>query len=365
LTDVYKLYRQKKFSFNHRGERCAQGSKRWFAAGRRGSGRLSSLLSCHCRQANAKIHPMKIPFARMHGAGNDFVVLNETAGPLNLSGAQFRFLAHRHFGVGADQILIVGAAPSPNPNSVDFSYRIVNADGAEVEHCGNGARCFVRYVRELGLSSKTTIRVQTVNQVLTLTEQADGGVTVNMGQPVFGAEAVHFDAQGLATEAAGGLVLYGLPGVEKYEENGHFPSKNIASIATFSIATVSMGNPHAVLQVADVDALDLPQLGPQIQSHPRFAQGVNAGFMQVRSRSDIALRVFERGVGETLACGTGACAAVAAGVVQGLLDASVRVATRGGELRVDWAGPGHDLLMTGPAVFLFQSEIELPAQFEG
>jgi diaminopimelate epimerase len=280
---------------------------------------------------------MKLPFTKMHGAGNDFVVLDATRAPLSLTKAQLRKLGDRHCGVGADQILVVGASNEPN---IDFSYRIYNgASGDEVEHCGNGARCFVRFVREHGLTNKHTVRVRTVNNELLLTEQADGRVTVDMNAPIFDHARLPFDAHGLTPREVNGWPLYTLGGAE--------------------FAVLSMGNPHAVLRVNDVASAPLATLGPQLESHPRFARKVNVGFMQIASRGEITLRVFERDAGETLACGTGACAAVVAGIRAGWLDARVDVRTRGGVLTIEWAGGDAPVLMTGPAVTVFEGEIEL------
>ena len=286
---------------------------------------------------------MRIPFTKMQGAGNDFVVLDETRGRLGLSAAHYRFLGDRHFGVGADQILTVRPSPA---EGIDFEYIIHNADGAEVEQCGNGARCFARFVRDSGLSNKDTLRVQTMKGVITPQLTPDGRVTVDMGAPRFAPQDLAFDASGLSLQPQG--------------DWGNWPLLPAGGTTDVLLAIVSMGNPHAVLQVADVDSAPVATLGPQIQAHPRFAQGVNVGFMQVQSRSAIRLRVFERGVGETLACGSGACAAVAAGIRLGLLDARVDVQTRGGLLTIAWAGGAAPVLMTGPATTVFRGEIELP-----
>nr|WP_315487879.1 diaminopimelate epimerase [uncultured Rhodoferax sp.] len=290
---------------------------------------------------------MRIPFTKMQGAGNDFVVLDETRGRLGLTKAHYRFLGDRHFGVGADQILTV--RPSPGPG-IDFEYVIHNADGAEVEQCGNGARCFARFVHDRGLTNKDVIRVQTQKGVIEPRLTADGRVTVNMGAPVFALDQIRFDASGLTFQPKGNW--------------GNWPlaPANAEHGATVLVATVSMGNPHAVLLVDDVDSHPVLVQGPQVQANPRFPQGVNVGFMQVVDRRHIRLRVFERGVGETLACGTGACAAVVAGVRLGLLDADtpVQVQTRGGLLSIAWAGDTAPVLMTGPATTVFQAEIEIP-----
>ncbi|MBX3599858.1 MAG: diaminopimelate epimerase [Rubrivivax sp.] len=282
---------------------------------------------------------MRLRFTKMQGAGNDFVVLDGTAAPVDLSESQVRRLADRRFGVGADQVLVVERSTTPG---VDFRYRIFNSSGDEVEHCGNGARCFVRYVHARGLTDRRSVRVETVNNVLELRLRDDGRVTVDMNRPVFEHARIPFDATGLSARREGGFELWpleGLPGVE--------------------VAVVSMGNPHAVQRVADVDAAPVATVGPQVEGHARFARRVNAGFLQVLSRDAVKLRVYERGAGETLACGTGACAAVVAGIRLGWLDRSVRVATRGGELLIDWPADDGPVLMTGPAEFVFEGEIEL------
>ena len=297
---------------------------------------------------------MKVNFTKMQGAGNDFVVLDETRGLLGLTTAQYRFLADRHFGVGADQILSVRPAPTA---AVDFEYVIHNADGGEVEHCGNGARCFVRFAREHGLTTKSTLRVQTMNRVLLLTMQGDGRVTVDMGAPVFDLASIPFDASGLVAET--------IHEWQKWPLNVPAAQSNRARAApefiAIDVAVVSMGNPHAVQLVDDVDTAAVLELGPLIEAHPRFAQRVNAGFMQVVNRGEIRLRVYERGAGETLACGTGACAAVVAGIRLGLLDAKVNVQTRGGVLTIEWSGAlDASVLMTGPATTVFESDIDIP-----
>jgi diaminopimelate epimerase len=280
---------------------------------------------------------MRVPFTKMQGAGNDVVVLDRVRHPIDLSAAQLQRLGDRHFGVGADQILIV--EPSRTPG-IDFRYRIINgADGAEVEHCGNGARCFVRYVHEQGLSDKSVLRVETVNRVLELRLQADGRVTVDMGAPAFEHAALPFDASGLTPQREGGFERWPLAGA--------------------AAAVLSMGNPHAVLRVADVDTAPVAELGPRIEHHARFPRRVNVGFLQVVSRRAVRLRVHERAAGETLACGTGACAAVVAGIRLGWLDGRVDVHARGGDLLIEWAGGDTPVLMTGPAVTVFEGEIEL------
>jgi diaminopimelate epimerase len=284
---------------------------------------------------------MRLKFTKMHGAGNDFVVLDGTRAPLDLSEAQRRHLGDRRFGVGADQILVVDAPPAGSAG-VDFGYRIFNGTtGAEVEHCGNGARCFVRYVREHGLTDKSCIRVQTVNRVLELLARDDGGVTVDMGAPDFDPASLPFEPQGQAPRQVDGLTLWPLDVAGQRVE----------------LALLSMGNPHAVLRVADVDTAPVQTLGPAIERHPAFPRGVNVGFLQVVSRTQARLRVFERDAGETLACGTGACAAAVAGICQGWLDARVELALRGGTLHIEWNG-GH-VLMTGPATTVYEGEIEL------
>ena len=289
---------------------------------------------------------MNLRFTKMQGAGNDFVVIDATRSPLTLSAEQARHLGDRRFGVGADQILIVEAAPS---SAVDFRYRIFNSSGEEVEHCGNGARCFLRFVRAKGLTTQRLVRVQTMNRVLELREGDDGRVTVDMGAPVFDLDAVPFDAQGLQSVpgATPGFPLWPLA---------------LPDGSTVDVAVLSMGNPHAVQRVDDVDAAPVDRVGPQVERHVRFPQRVNAGFLQVLSRQQVRLRVFERGAGETLACGTGACAAVVAGIRLGWLDARVEVQTPGGRLTIGWAGAQRleaPVLLTGPAEFVFEGEITL------
>jgi diaminopimelate epimerase len=293
---------------------------------------------------------MRVRFTKMQGAGNDFVVIDETSGALPphpaLTSAQYRFLADRHFGVGADQILTVRPSPAAG---IDFQYVIHNADGGEVEQCGNGARCFMRYVREHGLTTKEAVRVQTLAGVIEPRMGADGRVTVDMGAPIFEPARVPFDTAGLSP-----MTDEGAP------EKWHLALGTHADSAIVSVVVLSMGNPHAVQVVADVAAAPVGAQGPLIEHHPRFPQRVNAGFMQVIDRANIALRVFERGAGETLACGTGACAAVVAGIRLGLLDARVDVQTHGGVLTIEWAGEGHPVLMTGPATTVFEGAIEVP-----
>ena len=288
---------------------------------------------------------MRISFTKMQGAGNDFVVLDETRGRLNLSRSQYQFLADRHFGVGADQILSVRPSPAPG---IDFEYVIHNADGGEVEQCGNGARCFARFVRDKGLTASDHVKVRTLSGVIEPRLNADGRVTVDMGAPVFEPAAIPFDAAGIDPQPSGNWETWQL---------ALAPS---ASSAIISVAILSMGNPHAVQVVDDVDTAHVATQGPLIEHHPRFTNRVNAGFMQVASRGQVRLRVYERGAGETLACGTGACAAVVAGIRLGLLDSRVDVDTRGGRLTIEWAGMGQPVLMTGPATTVFEGEIELP-----
>lgn len=289
---------------------------------------------------------MRLSFTKMHGAGNDFVVLDGTQTELQLSRQQLQHLGDRRRGVGADQILLVQKSATPG---IDFRYRIFNgASGEEVEHCGNGARCFVRYVHERGLTQQRTVKVETVNNVLTLALRDDGRVTVDMNRPVFDHARIPFNADGLVPLREGGFELWRLEGLEGPERPEGVP-----------LAVLSMGNPHAVLRVDDVDAAPVATLGPRIETHARFPRRVNVGFLQPLSRSEVRLRVFERDAGETLACGTGACAAVVAGIRLGWLDAAVEVHTRGGDLHIEWAGGEHPVLMTGPAETVYQGEIEL------
>ena len=291
---------------------------------------------------------MKVRFTKMQGAGNDFVVLDETRGPLNLSDGQYRQLADRHFGVGADQILSVRPSPAPG---IDFEYVIHNADGGEVEQCGNGARCFVRYVRDKALTTKDSVRVRTLSGVIEPRLNPDGRVTVDMGPPVFEPALVPFDPAGLARQARGDWETWPLA------------LAPVGDCATISVAVLSMGNPHAVQVVEAVEAAPVLTQGPLVEHHARFPRRVNAGYVQVVNRGEVKLRVWERGAGETLACGSGACAAVVAGIRLGLLDARVDVQTRGGVLTIEWAGRHADgwapVLMTGPAVTVYEGEINL------
>jgi diaminopimelate epimerase len=287
---------------------------------------------------------MRLRFTKMQGAGNDFVMLNGIAQPFSLDARQLRALADRRFGVGADQILLVERADRPD---VDFRYRIFNADGDEVEQCGNGARCFVKFVRAQGLTDKRAIRVLTAAGVIEPRLEDDGEVTVDMGAPRFEPAQLPFDAEGLVAAARGQARVWPLAVGDQVRE----------------IVVVSMGNPHAVQVVAEVDAAPVAGEGPLIERHPRFPRRVNAGFMQVLDRHAIRLRVWERGAGETLACGTGACAAAVAGIRMGLLDSPVRVDARGGSLRIRWDGAHeeqpHAVWMSGPAVTVFEGEIDL------
>jgi diaminopimelate epimerase len=264
-----------------------------------------------------------VAFTKMEGAGNDFVVLDCTRSPFALTREQVRRLADRHFGVGCDQLLVV---EKPASSGCDFRYRIFNADGGEVEQCGNGARCFVKFVHAKGLTQKRAIRVETLGGVIVPRLEDDGEVSVDMGAPRLAS-----------------------PLVETLEVAG----------ARVEVAILSMGNPHAVQLVADVDAAPVTTQGPLLERHARFPEGVNAGYAQILDRGSIRLRVWERGAGETLSCGTGACAAAVAGIARGLLASPVRVETRGGTLTVAWAGGDNAVLMKGPARTVFEGSIEL------
>jgi len=296
-------------------------------------------------QRTADNPPMRIRFTKMQGAGNDFVVLDETRGPLGLTRLQYQFLADRHFGVGADQILTVRPSPA---EGVDFQYLIHNADGGEVEQCGNGARCFLRFVREHGLTTQDAVRVQTLSGVIEPRLSDDGRVTVDMGAPIFEPARIPFDAAGLDPQADGDW------------ETWHLALSTKAEHAIVPFAVLSMGNPHAVQIVDDIETAPVAEQGPLIEHHPRFPQRVNAGFLQIVDRTHVRLRVYERGAGETLACGTGACAAVVAGIRLGRLDARVDVETRGGILTIEWHGVGQPVQMTGPAITVFEGEIDVP-----
>jgi len=282
-----------------------------------------------------------LKFIKMQGAGNDFVVIDGVSQRIEITAQLARRLADRHFGVGCDQVLLV---QKPQRADADFRYRIWNADGGEVEQCGNGARCFVRFVHDRGLTKKKELRVETLSGVIVPRLETDGRVSVDMGAPVFEPESVPFDARGL-----------------EQRRGGRWPLE--LSGREVVVAVLSMGNPHAVQTVADVDSAPVTTEGPLIERHPRFPRRANAGYMQVVARTRIRLRVWERGAGETLACGTGACAAVVTGIREGLLDESVEVETRGERLTIRWAGgendPNRTVWMTGPAVAVFEGEIEI------
>ena len=283
---------------------------------------------------------MKIRFTKMHGLGNDFVVLDALGQNFVPNPAQARFLADRHFGVGCDQILVVEKSAQ---DSVDFRYRIFNADGGEVEQCGNGARCFVRYVIDHSLTSKREIKVETRSGIIALRLEDNGEVSVNMGIPRFAPSEIPFISPlGEMSDAVLQPLRIGEHDVD--------------------ISVVSMGNPHAVQVVTNINSAPVAAYGPLIETHARFPQRANAGFMQVLDRHAIKLRVHERGAGETLACGTGACAAAVVGIRRGLLDSPVRVSMRGGALSIAWNGAGQPVLMTGPATTVFEGEIEIPEE---
>jgi diaminopimelate epimerase len=287
---------------------------------------------------------MKLKFTKMHGAGNDFIVIDAVNQQLDLGTAQWQRLADRRFGIGADQILVVERPTSPD---CDFRYRIFNNDGSEVEQCGNGSRAFVRFVSDKGLTDKRSIRVQTMSGIITPRLEEDGSVTVDMGAPVLEPARVPFDSEGLAGVAQGRDTVWPLTVRARGAEQ------------TVLVSVVSMGNPHAVQVVDDVDTAPVAETGPQIEHHPRFPKRVNAGYLQVLDRGHVKLRVFERGAGETLACGTGACAAVVAGIRRGLLDSPVQVEARGGHLSIAWAGEGQPVYLSGPAETVFEGEITL------
>ena len=283
---------------------------------------------------------MTLRFTKMHGAGNDFVVIDAINQTVNLTSDQWRDIANRRFGIGADQILVV---EKPTMAGVDFRYRIFNADGGEVEQCGNGARAFVKFVVEKGLTEHREIRVETMSGVIRPRLEDDGRITVDMGAPIFDTERVPFDPAGIASQQKGAATQWKIP-------IGSSPREFVV---------LSMGNPHAVQQVDDVDTAPVSEEGPLIENHACFPRRVNAGFMQVMNRQHIRLRVFERGAGETLACGTGACAAVVAGIQLGLLDSPVAVTTRGGELSIAWDGKQSPVMLTGPAVSVFEGTIDI------
>jgi diaminopimelate epimerase len=276
---------------------------------------------------------MKLRFTKMHGQGNDFVVFDGVRQQVALSPEQVRAIADRHLGIGCDQLLVV---EKPAASANDFRYRIFNADGGEVEQCGNGARCFARFVLDQGLTTKRRIRVETASGVITPTLEDSGRVTVDMGAPRFEPREVPFLAEEIR-------LVYPL----------------VVAGVTIEVSVLSMGNPHAVQIVESVERAPVATQGPLIEHHPAFPQRVNAGFMQPLSRSHIRLRVWERGAGETLACGTGACAAVVAGIRRGLLEAEVRVSTRGGDLMIRWPGDSAPVMMTGDAVAVFDGEIDI------
>lgn len=276
---------------------------------------------------------MQMSFTKMHGLGNDFVVIDGVSRPLSLTSRQIRRIADRRFGIGCDQVLLVERAVG---NGADFRYRIFNADGDEVEQCGNGARCLVRFLRDKGLTDKAEVAVETLSGMIHPRMEADGQVTVDMGVPRFEPLEVPFGAPGREN-------VYDL------EVAGE----------TVKVSVLSMGNPHAVQIVPDVELAPVSIQGPLIERHSRFPRRVNAGFMQIVDRAHIRLRVYERGAGETPACGSGACAAVVAGRQRGMLDDSVEVALPGGKLRVSWAGEGQAVWLTGPAAAVFEGTIDL------
>lgn len=276
---------------------------------------------------------MRLRFSKMQGVGNDFVVVDAIGQSVQLDADRVRRIADRHFGVGCDQLLLIERPRSP---ATDFYYRIFNADGEEVQHCGNGARCFLRYVRDKHLTDKREIRVETLSGVITPRLETDGQVTVDMGPPIFAPAKIPFIAE--------------------REQLTYYLD---VSGETVEISALSMGNPHAVQAVADVDAAPVTTQGPLIERHARFPQRVNAGYMQVVDAHRIRLRVYERGAGETLACGTGACAAVVAGIARGVLTSPVTVQTLGGDLSIRWGGAAEPVLMTGPAQTVFEGELEL------
>lgn len=283
---------------------------------------------------------MKLKFTKMHGAGNDFIVIDAINQSVNLTPSQWQALADRRFGIGADQILVV---EKPETAGVDFRYRIFNSDGGEVEQCGNGARAFAKFVIDKGLTDQRQIRVETMSGVIAPRLEDDGRITVDMGAPVLAAELVPFDCNGLEGKQQQKAMLWPLEINDKETP----------------LVVVSMGNPHAVQVVADVEGAPVLQDGPLIENHPRFPRRVNAGFMQIVDRHHIRLRVYERGAGETLACGTGACAAVVAGILQGLLDSPVAVSTHGGDLSIAWNGGATSVMLTGPAVSVFEGSVEI------
>ncbi|KAA0694261.1 diaminopimelate epimerase [Halopseudomonas laoshanensis] len=276
---------------------------------------------------------MLLRFTKMHGLGNDFMVIDLVTQHAQLSAKLIRQWSDRHTGIGFDQLLVV--EPPGNPD-MDFRYRIFNADGGEVEQCGNGARCFARFVQDKRLTAKSEIHVETAGGPIILNVNADGQITVDMGAPRFSPAQIPFQAD---TEA----LTYTLEVGEQQ----------------LQISTVSMGNPHSVTLVDDLDSFPVASLGPLIEKHPRFDQGVNAGFMQLIDRHHARLRVYERGAGETLACGTGACAAAVAGIRLGHLVSPVSIQLPGGSLHIEWAGPGQPVMMTGPATRVYEGQIRV------
>lgn len=284
---------------------------------------------------------MKLKFSKMHGAGNDFIVIDAIHQQINFQAQEWRALADRRFGIGADQILVVEKSSTPD---VDFRYRIFNADGGEVEQCGNGARAFVKFVYSKGLTDKSAIRVETMKGVIEPRLESDGSISVNMGIPQLQPSAVAFDTSGLQARQEAQAEVWPL---------------SLADGSVLQIVALSMGNPHAVHIVADCEQAAVAQQGPAIEGHARFLERVNAGFMQIHDAHHISLRVYERGAGETLACGTGACAAVVSGILRGQLTSPVQVKARGGVLRISWAGPGQAVTLSGPAELVFDGEIEI------
>ena len=280
---------------------------------------------------------MDIHFTKMHGLGNDFIVLNNLDNEYSLSTEQISLLGNRHFGIGFDQLLVIESAAEAD---IDFSYRIFNIDGQEAEHCGNGARCFAKYVTDKGLTDKDSIVVKTVNRLLTLTISDNGQVRVDMEAPVFEPSDIPFVTSSDAVVHSRQLIVSG----------------NSVSV---DFCPLSMGNPHAVIRVEDLSKTAVKEIGAALGAHPDFPEGCNVGFMQLIDRKSIELRVYERGAGETLACGTGACAAVVAGCLQGLLDDTVRVKLRGGELIIQWLGIGSPVFMTGPATTVYEGTIQI------
>ena len=285
---------------------------------------------------------MRLPFTKMHGLGNDFMVVDCVSQPYSLSAEQIALFADRKLGIGFDQLLQIEPATRPD---ADFRYRIFNRDGSEVEHCGNGARCFAKYVHEKGLTKKNPIKVETVNRLLSLKLSDSGEVTVNMGEPDFAPASLPFTSDQVASE-----------------DFGRYSCEIVTSSKTQRVEfeALSMGNPHAVIVVSNLDAVDVAGLGEALGAHSSFPKGVNVGFMQIMEDQRIRLRVFERGSGETLACGTGACAAVVSGCRQGLLSSPVEVQVRGGRLIIEWQGDGAPVLMTGPATTVYEGTLELP-----